>query len=61
LKNDDWRLNHGLITVGDNMAEAINIAEEIDEAAQIYVLTAGRASTIDKESASKIYSLPRSV
>jgi ribulose-5-phosphate 4-epimerase/fuculose-1-phosphate aldolase len=53
--------NHGLITVGVNMADAINIAEEIDEAAQIYVLTAGRASTIDKESVSKIYSLPRSV
>lgn len=38
--------NHGLITVGHTIAEALNIAEEIDEAARIYILTAGKGSLI---------------
>jgi len=38
--------NHGLVTVGENFQEALNIAEEIDEVARIYLLTDGRARII---------------
>lgn len=38
--------NHGLVTVGTDFQEAFNIAEEIDEAARIYVLTGGKARAI---------------
>ena len=41
--------NHGLVTVGKSFEEALNIAEEIDEAARIYVLTGGKASSIPSE------------
>ena len=46
--------NHGLITVGHTMAEALNIAEEVDEAARVFVLTAGKGSLIDKDLVQKI-------
>ncbi|MBW1850720.1 MAG: class II aldolase/adducin family protein [Deltaproteobacteria bacterium] len=46
--------NHGLITVGGNMAEALNVAEEVDEAAKIYFLTAGRGSKIGEDLISEI-------
>jgi len=36
--------NHGLITVGKSFEEALNIAEEIDEAARVYLLTGGKAT-----------------
>jgi ribulose-5-phosphate 4-epimerase/fuculose-1-phosphate aldolase len=42
--------NHGLVTLGEDFEEALNIAEEVDEAARIMVLTAGKASTIPLES-----------
>ncbi len=38
--------NHGLVTLGKDFREAVNIAEEIDEAARIFVLTGGKAKTI---------------
>jgi len=38
--------NHGLVTVGKTMEEALNIAEEIDECAMVFVLTHGRAKEI---------------
>jgi len=38
--------NHGLITVGKSFEEALNIAEEIDEAARVYLLTGGKATPI---------------
>ena len=42
--------NHGLITVGENFQEALNIAEEIDEVARIYLFTDGKARIlIDKD------------
>lgn len=42
--------NHGLITAGKDFPEALNIAEEIDEAAHVYLLTRGRANQIsDKD------------
>ncbi len=47
--------NHGLITVGANMADALNIAEEVDEAAHVYILTHGRGTKIDKNLTSKIF------
>jgi ribulose-5-phosphate 4-epimerase/fuculose-1-phosphate aldolase len=48
--------NHGLITVGKTLAEALNIAEEVDEAARIYLLTEGRCSLLPTESLQKIRS-----
>ena len=47
--------NHGLITVGRDLTEAVNIAEEIDEAAMMYVLTGGKASTIPDDLVDKIF------
>ncbi len=38
--------NHGLLAVGKNMSEALNVAEEVDEAARVYVLTSGKGSRI---------------
>jgi ribulose-5-phosphate 4-epimerase/fuculose-1-phosphate aldolase len=49
--------NHGLVTVGKSFEEALNIAEEIDEAARIYVLTGGKALPITTENIDKIKSL----
>ena len=49
--------NHGLITVGKDFREALNIAEEIDEAARVYLLTDGKASSIPLEDIEKIKSL----
>ncbi len=46
--------NHGLVTVGEDFQEAINIAEEIDEAARIYLLTDGKAKAISEEDVRKI-------
>ncbi len=41
--------NHGLITVGKDFREALNIAEEIDEAARIFTITNGKAKNIPLE------------
>jgi 3-dehydro-4-phosphotetronate decarboxylase len=49
--------NHGLVTVGKSFEEALNIAEEIDEAARVYVLTGGKATPIPAENIDKIKSL----
>jgi len=49
--------NHGLITVGKSFEEALNIAEEIDEAARVYVLTGGKAPPIPAENLGQIKSL----
>jgi ribulose-5-phosphate 4-epimerase/fuculose-1-phosphate aldolase len=46
--------NHGLLTVGESFEEAINIAEEIDEAARIYLMTDGKARAISVEDVRKI-------
>jgi ribulose-5-phosphate 4-epimerase/fuculose-1-phosphate aldolase len=46
--------NDGLVTVGKDFEEALNVAEEIDEAARIFVLTRGKAKTIPLEDLSKI-------
>jgi ribulose-5-phosphate 4-epimerase/fuculose-1-phosphate aldolase len=46
--------NHGLVTVGRNFQEAINVAEEIDEAARIYILTGGKGHTIPSRDVGKI-------
>lgn len=52
--------NHGLITTGRDFYEAMNILEEIDEAARIFILTSGRGSTITKEQISGIKRLKSS-
>jgi ribulose-5-phosphate 4-epimerase/fuculose-1-phosphate aldolase len=49
--------NHGLVTTGKDFREALNIAEEIDEAARVYVLTAGKAPPISSENIDRIKSL----
>ncbi|NIR17684.1 MAG: class II aldolase/adducin family protein, partial [Desulfobacterales bacterium] len=46
--------NHGLVTTGENLEEAVNIAEEIDEAARIYLMTDGKAKAISVEDVRKI-------
>jgi 3-dehydro-4-phosphotetronate decarboxylase len=38
--------NHGLVTVGTDLREALDIAEEIDEAAHVYLLAGGKAPSI---------------
>jgi ribulose-5-phosphate 4-epimerase/fuculose-1-phosphate aldolase len=38
--------SHGLVTAGSDYPEAINLAEEIEEAAHIYVLTSGKAPSL---------------
>ncbi len=49
--------NHGLVTVGKSFQEALNIAEEIDEAARIWLLTKGRAGVISPEDVDRIKGL----
>ena len=49
--------NHGLITVGKDFSEALNIAEEVDEAARVYLLTGGKALPISSENIDHIKSL----
>ncbi|MCJ7687239.1 MAG: class II aldolase/adducin family protein [Desulfobacteraceae bacterium] len=49
--------NHGLITVGKDFSEALNIAEEVDEAARVYLLTGGKAPPISSENIGHIKSL----
>jgi ribulose-5-phosphate 4-epimerase/fuculose-1-phosphate aldolase len=46
--------NHGLVTLGKDFHEALNVAEEIDEAARIYLLTGGKGRTIPLGDLAKI-------
>ncbi|MFH0844790.1 MAG: class II aldolase/adducin family protein [Pseudomonadota bacterium] len=48
--------NHGLVTVGGNFYEALNIAEEIDEAATIYLLTKEKVRTLSESDIESIKS-----
>ncbi|MEJ2586379.1 MAG: class II aldolase/adducin family protein [Deltaproteobacteria bacterium] len=50
--------NHGIITVGRDFEEALNVTEAVDEAARIYVLTQGNASLIPKECIAEIKAIP---
>lgn len=49
--------NHGLITTGESFRDALNVAEEIDEAAKIWLLTNGKADVIDEEGVRRIKEL----
>lgn len=49
--------NHGLVTVGRNFREALDMAEEIDEAARVYLLTRGKAPAIPDRDIEEIKSL----
>jgi ribulose-5-phosphate 4-epimerase/fuculose-1-phosphate aldolase len=49
--------NHGLVTAGKDLREALNIAEEIDEAARVYVLTGGKTHPIAREDIDSIKSI----
>ena len=46
--------NHGLVTIGKDFQEALNVAEEIDEAARIFVLTDGKAKAIPSKDLNRI-------
>lgn len=46
-----------IVVNGKGFAEAINIAEEIDEAARIYLLTDGKAAAIPSDELSEIRQL----
>lgn len=46
--------NHGLVTVGRDFQEAFNLAEEVEEAARIYLLTDGKARPISEEGVKEI-------
>ena len=47
--------NHGLVTIGATIEEALNIAEEVDECARVFVLSGGRARPIPAELRDKIF------
>lgn len=49
--------NHGLVTVGTNFQETINVAEEIDEAVKIWLLTGGRGKIIPDDEVRRIKAL----
>lgn len=53
--------NHGLVTVGKDFEAALNMAEEVDEAARIYVLTRGKASLIPAHLVPEIKAIERQV
>jgi ribulose-5-phosphate 4-epimerase/fuculose-1-phosphate aldolase len=46
--------SHGLITLGRDFPHAVNMAEEIEEAARIFVLSRGTAKSISQEHIQKI-------
>jgi len=41
--------NHGLVTAGRSLKEALNLVEEVDETARIYVYSGGKANPIPPE------------
>ncbi len=47
--------NHGLIAVGSDMQHAFNIAEEINEAAEVFVLADGGSSIIADKDIERIF------
>ncbi|MBW1729994.1 MAG: class II aldolase/adducin family protein [Deltaproteobacteria bacterium] len=49
--------NHGLITLGRDYAEVLNIAEEVEEAAHIYLLTQGKGRYLTQEEINKVKEL----
>lgn len=49
--------NHGFVTVGKNFSEALNVAEEIEEAAHVYILTRGKGTRISDTDIAAIKSL----
>ncbi|SPD74554.1 hypothetical protein PITCH_A240025 [uncultured Desulfobacterium sp.] len=57
--NVSARLRDKFLVMPSGVSMRDVIAEEIDEAAQVYVLTAGRASTIARKSVSRIHFLRR--
>jgi len=49
--------NHGLITLGKSYSAVIDIAEEVEEAARIYLLTQGKGRSLTKEQVQRIKKL----
>jgi ribulose-5-phosphate 4-epimerase/fuculose-1-phosphate aldolase len=46
--------NHGLVTVGKSFKDALNVAEEVDEAARVYLVTRGKAHRIPQRGVEEI-------
>jgi len=46
--------NHGLITVGADFTSVLNVTEEVDDAARIFILTHGKGDVIPDETIPKI-------
>lgn len=49
--------NHGLVTVGRSFEEAFNVAEEVEEAARVYLETGSRAHVIPEDGVARIRQL----
>jgi len=49
--------NHGLVTVGRTMEEALDTAEEIEEAARIFLLTGGKGTRLAPEAVKAVKGL----
>jgi len=49
--------NHGIVSMGRNLREAINIAEEIEEAAQIFLLAKGKGKVLSANQIARIKKL----
>jgi len=47
--------NHGLISWADTCSKAMMIAEEVEEAAQVWLLSGGKGTSIDPELARRIW------
>ena len=48
--------NHGLVTAGKDFEEAFNVAEEVEEAARVFVLTGGKSKPIPSHKIEEIRS-----
>jgi len=46
--------NHGLVTIGTNLREALNIAEEIEENARVHIVLGGKGRRLSFEEISEI-------
>jgi ribulose-5-phosphate 4-epimerase/fuculose-1-phosphate aldolase len=46
--------NHGLITSGKDLEEAINLAEEVEENAKIFILTGGKGRSLNQREVAEI-------
>lgn len=53
-RNSVLLCNHGVVTVGKDMSQALNIMEEIEENAQLYFILNGRGHALSEEAIREI-------